>query len=209
MSAAIPVAHFDRKKPFYPLVMQYAIQLVGFKELGARGTHGLPEITEAIQRLRGRDAERTFALESIEADLSELLGPLELASSARGDTIQIATNDIAKELAANHEFLIDFLLLPAGSVVVLAHELCKYKPAHDTGPLWEFLRHCRNAAGHGGRFNFLHGEPKRLAKWTGLEIHANLKGTPLFKDVDGNGFLSPANPILLLWDIEQAYPSLA
>jgi hypothetical protein len=93
-------------------------------------------------------------------------------------------------------------------MLVLAHELCKGKAAHDTGPLWEFLRHCRNAAGHGGKFNFKHGEPRRPAKWGAVEIVLGLQGSPLFKGADGVGLLGPADPILLLWDIEQAYPTL-
>lgn len=33
----VPVNHFDRSKPFYPLVTHYLAQLIGFKELLLRG----------------------------------------------------------------------------------------------------------------------------------------------------------------------------
>jgi hypothetical protein len=38
MSATPPDPnHFDRSKPFYPLVVHYVCQLFGFKELSAHG----------------------------------------------------------------------------------------------------------------------------------------------------------------------------
>jgi len=87
---------------------------------------------------------------------------------------------------------------------MLAHEICKRKPARDTGPLWECLRHRRNAAGHGGRFNFLNGEPTRPAVWGSLEIVRGLQGMPLFHTPSSAGLLRFGDPLYLLRDIEQA-----
>lgn len=209
MSGPIPLAHFDRGKPFYPLIMQYVIQLVGFKELGVRGLIGTPDVKQFIQKLTGIGEENSADVATLSMKLAELLGPLKLGSSVSTERLEVPADDIAKELVSNVQFLSKYFFLSAGNILILAHELCKDKLAHDTGLLWEFLHHCRNAAGHGGKFNFLHGEPKRLAKWRGLEILPKLQGTSLFKGEDGKGLLSPADPILLLWDIEQAYPNIA
>ena len=37
MTTKVPINHFDRSKPFYPLVMNYLILLIGFKDLAACG----------------------------------------------------------------------------------------------------------------------------------------------------------------------------
>ena len=134
MSEQIPLAHFDRSKPFYPLVMQYIAQLIGFKDLLARGCIGPPDIERAMENFIGTDRTETSK------NLTKLLGPLELRASAHVETLKVPVDAIAKELVANHLFLINYLPISAGSVLMLAHEICKEKPAHDTGPLWEFLR---------------------------------------------------------------------
>jgi hypothetical protein len=211
VNGSIPLAHFGRGKPFYPLVMQYALQLVGFKELAIRGAMGGADIKQAVNQVVGLPEQKAIAAANLAENLEKLLGPLELRSAVMGSqALLVPVDDIAKEVVSNVWFLSTYLMRSAGSVLILGHELCKDMTAHDTGPLWEFLRHCRNAAGHGGNFNLLHGEPKRPAKWRSLEILPALQGTPLFqREKDGSYFLGPADPILLLWDIEQAYPSLA
>lgn len=46
--------HFDRSKPFYPLVMNYVIQLIGFKELTLRSLTGTPEVEDLLQSMLRR-----------------------------------------------------------------------------------------------------------------------------------------------------------
>ena len=205
----VPVAHFDRAKPFYPLVTQYAAQLVGFKELAVRGVLGRPDIEQTIRNVTGLPRKESVDAANAAENLAKILGPLELRSSVFPMPLVVSVDDIANELASNLRSFFSYVLLSAGNVLILAHELCKDKAAYDTGPLWEFLRHCRNAAAHGGKFHFLHGEPKRPATWRTLEITRGLQGSALFQGHDGMGFLGPADPIRLLWDIEQAYPTLA
>jgi hypothetical protein len=79
---------------------------------------------------------------------------------------------------------------------------------HTHDPLWEFLRHCRNAAAHKGFFNFMHGGPKRPAKWRGLEIVSSLQSTPLFNDPQVSGFLGIGDALHLLSDVEQTFPKM-
>jgi hypothetical protein len=208
MNNPFQLVQFDRSKPFYPLVLNYFIQLIGFKELVIRGVLGGSDLKQAVSKITGLADEKSEDAAKLAIELQQLLGPLQLASSVSGTYLLLPADDIAKEFASNVLFVSNHLMLSAGSVLILSHELCKDKPAHDQGPLWEFLRHCRNAAGHGGKFSFQNREPRRPAKWRALEIVAGLHGTPLFKGTDGVGFLCPADPILLLLDIEQGYPAL-
>jgi hypothetical protein len=193
----IPVNHFDRAKPFYPLIIGYVLQWLGLKELISRAVLGPRAIPQDAVQL-GLQPEF----------LRWLNGPLEMRSEFTGDRIGVDVDDIAREILHEHMYLLPFLLRASGSLLILAHETTKDEPYRDTGPLWEFLRHCRNAAAHRGVFHFVHGEPRRPAVWGHLRIEASLQGLPLFKGEDGHGFLSPGDPVRLLWDVEQAYPSM-
>jgi hypothetical protein len=78
------------------------------------------------------------------------------------------------------------------------------KTLHTTDPIWEFLRHCRNAAAHKGRFNLVRGEPRRLATWRSKTTAPGLNGTLLFTDGKLPGFLGPGDVLYLLSDLEKA-----
>lgn len=206
-----PLNHFDRSKPFYPLVMNYVAELIGYKELGLRGLAGSPQLEECVARAArlGRVSISTETeRESVVRGFGVLLGPLQLHSEFQQAPIIVDIDEAAREFAYNATYLLDYALKSAASVLILAHELSKDRPWHDTGPLWEFLRHCRNAAAHGGRFNLVNGEPRRGAQWGAFNITAALHGTALFRSKDSPGMLGPGDPIRLLWDIEQAYPQM-
>jgi hypothetical protein len=203
--------HFDRSKPFYPIVMNYLVQLLGFKELAILGVTGPRELRELIDKvpvLKNIPPDKDAQVKKIFDDLSRLAGPLQLRSEFQGGTIDVDVHKMATEIAGNANYLLASFMKSAGSLLIVAHEISKDKRWHDRGPLWEFLRHCRNAAAHGGSFNLLHGEPRRPATWGSLQIKAGMQGIPLFKGTDPNGVLSPGDPIRLLWDIEQACPAM-
>jgi hypothetical protein len=205
------VNHFDRGKPFYPLVMHYLAQLIGVKELALRGivgSGGLEELVDRIPALGAVPAGSETMVAEVQDGLRKLSGPLELRSEYQDNHITIDIDGIARDVVANHSYLLASTMRSAGALLILAHELSKDAPWHDTGPLWEFLRHSRNAAAHGGAFNLRHDEPRRTACWGSFVITAKLQGTSLFKDAAGAGLLSPGDPIRLLWDIEQAYPQM-
>jgi hypothetical protein len=67
-------------------------------------------------------------------------------------------------------------------------------------PEIEFFRHLRNAASHGGVWNFRQNEPRpdRAAEWRGRTISRALQGTPIW-DVG----IQPGDVLVLLWDVEQ------
>jgi hypothetical protein len=206
------LANFDRGKPFYPLVMNYFVQLFAIKELALHGLPGVETevlvktIADPLQSLLPNELEAVKA--DLNHDLQKLQGPLELRCEADNNRIIIGRDFFAHELVQNHLYILGFSLRAAGSLLILAHEFCKDKPFHSHDPLWEFLRHCRNAAGHNGAFTFRGGEPRRPAQWRGMNLHSGLHGMPLFKDSDDLGFLSPGDPVLLLSDIEHAFPGI-
>ena len=196
--------HFDRSKPFYPLVMLYLVQLFGFKDMALRGIVGSPTIEELLSRW-----QRKFGDTGDRAKLTKAAGPLELRSEYQGDTIEIDADLITQELATNAGYLMSYMMRSAASLLILAYETTKDQSCRDDGPLWEFLRHCRNAAAHGGTFSLRNAEPRNRAVWGSLEITRQSNGVLLFKNDQGSGLLSPGDPIRLLWDIEQAYPSIS
>lgn len=204
--------HFDRGKPFYPLILNYVTQLIGFRDLLVHGTVDLYDrekvINETLSKFEDQEITKEVH-EGISETLGKLTGPLQLRSEYEDDTIEIDIDLIANELADNYPYLLSFTLRSSGILLILAHEISKDKSWHTNNSLWEFLRHCRNAAAHNGKFNLIGDEPRRSAEWGNMEITADLHGTQLFKDEEGNGFLSPGDPIRLLWDIEQAYPEMA
>ena len=208
----IPTNHFDRGKPFYPLVILYVAQILGFHELLLRGVLGARDISvaTALKSLKhfnvsSVDSSETLA-EYVES-LRRLAEPLSLKCEFDGGRIGVDADEMAKELIEARDCLMPFIMRSAGSLLVLAQEITKDKPYRDKGPLWEFLRHCRNAIAHNGLFNLVNGEPRRIAAWSRFKLEPSMHGMPLFKDPN-NGLLSPGDPIRLLWDIEQAYPSM-
>lgn len=220
MSKAEPKFGFDRGKPFYPLVIQYYCLLFGFKELAARGTiakiitmKGKSTgnqwddrlISDMVTNLKIPEARFKHLLTE-DQNSSELLGPLQLRCKTSKHPIEIDSDMIGLELSENIQYLIDHTMLSAGALLLVAYETTR--EFHNKKPLWEFLRHCRNAVGHNGRFRLLYGEPSRPALWSGLSIIPDLDNTALFQRGGQPGLLDPGDIIRLLMDIEQAYPDM-
>jgi hypothetical protein len=71
------------------------------------------------------------------------------------------------------------------------------------GPVYEVLRHVRNAAAHGNTWSFDHKEPRHPARSRNFEIDPRkgktnpLQGKPCF-----NGSLMPADLLFLVRDVE-------
>lgn len=205
--------HFDRGKPFYPLVMNYIVSLHGYIELSSREMlERLRKFRslsiEEVQKILGDRLKKKEVLERLlHGEPTPLLGTLSLRSKFQGNSITPPIDLIAKDLVSHFGYIMEFAATQsAGSLLIVAWE--STQSYHDHGPLWEFLRHCRHAAAHGGLFTFLGKEPVRLASWGPFTITRSLQGTPLFKLPDNNGMFLPGDPVRLLWDIEQAYPAM-
>lgn len=204
--------HFDRGKPFYPLVINYIVLLAGFKELAVRGATGGEQLDAVLKRTLALGSAQPLSDAEVTAlrdNLRKILGPVVLRSEFTCGHISLDIEALARELVSNFTYLASVVMRSAGSLLILAHEMTKDTPWHDRGPLLEFLRHCRNASAHGGSFNLWPHEPSRPARWGEFAVTAELNSTPLFKDAAGHGLLSPGDPIRLLWDIEQAYPQMS
>lgn len=206
----IPINHFDRGKPFYPLIILYLVQLAGVKEFAAAGLPGLERVvtfrsTEPTDGVAELSAEESG---EIAAMLDKLLGPLRLRSQVQEEPIEATVEQLGQEVADAFEYHLAWTTQAAGSLLILAHEVTKDQPDRDGSPVWEFLRHCRNAAAHGGRFHFIGDEPRRPAHWHHLQITSGLQGVKLFKDASRDGLLEIGDPVRLLWDIEQANPGM-
>lgn len=203
---------FERKSPFYPLIINYLILLGGFNELAAAGLAFLiKELPESESQKLLNDAAKKGTIDQVRrllgANPVELGNPLLLRSEQSDQTIRIDLALTMRELARNATFLVQ-RLVPSATAGLFIQAYESTSDHHDRKPLWEFLRHCRNAGAHGGRFHFLHGEPRRLAEWGRLRIEASLEGTYLAARPERPGFLAPGDALKLLWDIEQAYPSI-
>jgi hypothetical protein len=207
-----PVNHFHRGKIFYPLVVNYVVQLAGFRDVLFAGLFGRETIDQLKQRMPPLTLPVQPDLEQARVKMLEemknLRGPMPLRSEFQGAPIEIDVDELCREVHGNHVYLMAHLLLAAGSILILADAVTRGQDWRDRGPLWEFLRHCRNAAAHGGKFHFQNDEPKLPAAWGRFVISPQLQGSSLFKGADGVGMLSPGDPIRLLWDIEQAYPQM-
>lgn len=199
--------HFDRCKPFYPLVMNYICQLIGMKELILRGMVGPRRIEEMLAIAVAREP-RSDPMQ-LRKQLEELAGPLGLRSERLDDNVEVPIDEFAQELIANHIYLLPHFARAAGTVLMSAHEISKNKAWHNQDAIWEFLRHCRHSVAHNGMFHFVGGEPRRRAAWGPFLLTAALHATPLFKkDRTESGMLSLGDPIRLLYEIEQAYPAM-
>lgn len=165
--------NFDRAKPFYPLVMAYFVQLHALKEIPTIGAFGSVR-TWNLDRLPGTEAER----EIFQASIDKLLSPLSLAITGEQNRLEVSIDFVATELVNNFNYLINSQIVAALSALVMAHEITKNQTYRVPNEKWEFLRHCRNAAAHNGNWFFLNGEPRRPARWRGIDLEPAMDGFP-------------------------------
>ncbi len=206
-----PQITFDPTKPFYGLVVSYLSQLHGFVELCSRGLSlqldGIPEATLAAMSSGEVEVKAREALNRIFAGgRTGLLGEQQLAS-VTSSALKVDIDLLAKTLLVDYEAALQhFNEVAAGGTLIVAWAITG--AFHTTDPLWEFLRHCRNAAAHRGHFHLLNGEPRRPAVWRGLQVTRAMHGSLLLRDPRRPGFLDPADVIYLLADIEGTYPGI-
>jgi hypothetical protein len=218
-----PLPPFDQDKPFYPLVMNFVAAIHGWNNIAARRVGQMVAATEAPDR-QLREAEQGLVKMQNPASLADLrdaaqlpawIAPLQLGCRTQDEAIDVNIDHLADEATNLLVSESPVLFHAAEHLLVVAREMTRDYASFDD-PLWEFLRHCRNAAGHGGRFYFSTGEPRNPARFRNLEITGELQGTPLFrplkKGVPGTenvpGILCVGDPIPLLWEIEQANPEM-
>ncbi len=175
---------FGPGRPFHAMVLAYTTALVGV---------GIIWDTTVV--LPYEDDHQFKFLNGKVRDAGGGLFPMERVNEARR-----GENSAGMEPTVN---ALTSMLLNSAYEAVRKHS--------DKGPVFEFLRHLRNAASHGQKFNFRDpnhkgkgGEPSRPAVWRGITIDHNLQGrqNPIY----GTSFwalLEPVDILLLLYDIEE------
>ncbi len=94
---------------------------------------------------------------------------------------------LIEQLRGNPQFNIDYMGLLLQSMVIQIGDMLSKNGYFEKAPELEFYRHLRNALGHGNRFHFLPGEPKRLARFQNREITIALQGSQVFFNFMGPG----------------------
>jgi hypothetical protein len=132
-----------------------------------------------------------------------------LGSKLGTKAIALEPNPLLDEGWSHFQNVQDQLLSQAPkNLLIVAYEIAKDYMKGEVGnsePMWEFLRHARNAAAHNGKWNLLNGEPRHSAEWRSIRLDPSFHGKDL---LGGSGTLGLADPIFLLWDIEQKYPGM-
>ena len=158
---------------------------------------------DGLNALLPKDAVRLKKL--VSGGLTELIGQQQMGSNV-SKGLRIDIEKLAIEVwrksgtGKNNDPVEYFNRMSTSSLLISAWELTNNR--NKRHELWQFLKHCRNAAAHAGTFHFKPGEPKRPAKWRTLEIKASLQGKPLFSAPMKDGFIGPGDVIYLLADIE-------
>jgi hypothetical protein len=126
------------------------------------------------------------------------------AASLVDQPIKVDVSKLANVVFSDSEPAVrNFNLQSAGALAILAWK--HTESIHTHAPIWEFLRHVRNAAAHGGRFHFLGNEPSRPAVWRAKTIDRSLQGTPIFAAPVNTGFLGTGDVLYLLADIDAQF----
>lgn len=204
--------NFDRGGVFYPAVMSYWISLHGLFELLSRGM--IRTVNEAAAGvLEGHEAEAArkyaaFYADEADRTVTKIFDVPNLETTGDAKRVTPPTPDeLTAEIFQSPDYVLG-RVTAGGNLLVAAAAAAEDFFDHDD-PMWEFLRHCRNAAAHGGRFRLKkYDQPKQKAEWRGLEITAGLERTKLFKDGTGEGLLAAGDPFLLLLDLEKKHPQM-
>lgn len=218
-----PQLNFDPNKIFYPFVCSYLAQVHGYIELLSRGllfelNQLEPAVLEKVKtelyssqaNEHNNDKSNKLLRELLQKGVTPLIGDLQQPSNV-DIPIKVNVESLGYELSLqtqkSDDVIMAFKKIAAGGLLIVAREITEQYRTRDE--LWEFLRHCRNAAAHGGSFNFQHGEPKYPAKWRYIEIKASMQGQALFPDPSTTpstpGFINIGDVLYLLADIEAKF----
>jgi hypothetical protein len=201
-----PPIQLGRERPFYPLLLLYAATLAGWRELVVRGYPGAHRSTRMVDYEGG---EGVATAEEVAAFLDRhVAGKTSLPCASENPPVLNDPDVLAREMNEFNAVVPGRAMMSAESILIVAHEISKASGRRTNAPEWEFLRHCRNAAAHNGRFTFRGGEPSRPASWGSLSITSVLEGTPLFRQADGRGLMQAGDPVRLLWDLDERYPGV-
>lgn len=128
--------------------------------------------------------------------------PANITFNAKTGSLQIDGPKLIKQLQAASQVEIEKALRPIFNEALIS-SYAALQAKHGIGPgddrpEVQFLRHARNASGHGNVFNLLAGEPRKPAVWRGIEITSELNGAPFLYQ-----FLKAGDVLRLIDDVFQ------
>jgi hypothetical protein len=143
------VNHFDRGKPFYPLVMDFIAGLYGWLALWSRGVGLAAAEVAKREKLELGSNLKDVPIEALAAaaQLPSVVKPLELSSRVQGGPVKIDHDELAAESIHEFAYLVGQAPRAAEHLLVLAWETThRFRTGGTRGrhPLWQFLRHCRH-----------------------------------------------------------------
>jgi len=124
-----------------------------------------------------------------------------------GKSVELPLTDLMTNAKmTDSTFNLEFMRRGMASAVISVHDEIRRRKFEDKEEDMEFLRHIRNACGHGNRFTLRGNEPKKPAKLKELEITKALDGTgPVLFD-----FVTPGDVFVLLDSVTRRLdPSVA
>jgi len=112
-----------------------------------------------------------------------------------GKSIEISMMSLmANAKMTDNAYNIEFLRRGMAAAIISVHDEIRRRALDDREEDMEFLRHVRNACGHGNRFTFKGDEPRRPAKLKELEITRRQEGlSPVLFD-----FITIGDAVVLL-----------
>lgn len=207
---------FDENKPFHGILVGFLAQLHGHIELAGRAfVDDLEGENPANDPWFLRNLGSEYCRRATRGEKTPLPHQINPVSKHADDAVEVDLEKLSSEcqsLVLDGGFGVAYEQA-AGSLLITAKALLddhyNNTEAQQRSPRVEFLRHCRNAAAHGGTFNLkAYGEPRAPAHWRGLVLAEDYHGDKLFKTPQEEGHLQAGDPILLLWDIEQQHPDI-
>lgn len=198
------------KKYFSPLIQNYLNSVHAIIELSSRFI--INELNEV--RKDGEAAVDVF-LSELECDqdykkgllknhsVTPLMGD-QILAFPNGQKIVIDPIQLARYLLHNQERMIENNFRQVEYMIITAYALTEGK-YRNNDPLWQFFRHVRNAAAHGGKFNLQRNQPDKPAEWGEKRIERGLNGKRLVSFIGQEGFLETGEIILLLLSVEEKF----
>lgn len=199
-----------KKSTFSPLIQNYLNSVHAIIELSSRL---LVNDLNEIQK-NGEAAVNAFLSELASGpdykeellnnhNVTPLMGE-QILAFPNGQKIVIDPIQLARYLLHNQERMIENNFRQVEYMIITAYALTEGK-YRNNDPLWQFFRHVRNAAAHGGKFNLQRNQPDKPAEWGEKRIERGLNGKRLVSSVGQEGFLETGEIILLLLSVEEKF----
>ena len=205
---------------FYPLLVNVFIGLHGYQDLMSKRLiselgdfENSPQLLESLKKTNLEEYKKINPrwIESIDTQKNEVIPPL-FELNQFFDNVDISVQDVSEVMTfENNESSLKYTFSNILGGIIIAFEEAKSKlnsQEKERSEIWQFFKHIRNAAAHGGQFHFNRKEPKFAAKWGQYEIVHEMKYESAFEFIN-SGMLSYSNIIDLLLEVEATHPQIS